>query len=117
VPAVAAELWSVPVNEVLARIQKGLLPSKSEYGFTLIDVAPQSPIFHRSLKDSEPRPLTFKPTMRAAAASTESCADSAEVSADAPAEQADDSQLLNWKPTRMSVSRLRRAPKPAHLAA
>jgi hypothetical protein len=106
VPAVAAEIWNLPVNEVLARIRGGTLEAKSEYGFTLVDVAPQSPTFHRPLGESEPRPLTFKNAPPLAAVAEIAHADSSE-----------NDDALNWRAMRISVGRLRRPPQRSHLAA
>ena len=39
-PVVAAELWGVSPGHVLAAIADGSLPSRKEYGFVLVDVAP-----------------------------------------------------------------------------
>jgi hypothetical protein len=43
VPAVAAEFWQMPVDQVMAKLASGDLVTKEEHGFTLIDVAPNSP--------------------------------------------------------------------------
>jgi hypothetical protein len=40
-PVVAAELWGVTPSHVLCAIADGSLPSKQEYGFVLVDVAPE----------------------------------------------------------------------------
>lgn len=39
-PIVAAELWGVTPGHVLGAIADGSLPSREEYGFVLVDVAP-----------------------------------------------------------------------------
>jgi hypothetical protein len=43
VPAVAAEMWGIPVSAILCRARSGEVPTKSENGFLFIDVAPDSP--------------------------------------------------------------------------
>ena len=40
-PIVAAELWCVTPGHVLGAIADGSLPSRTEYGFVLVDVAPE----------------------------------------------------------------------------
>lgn len=60
VPIIAAELWGVPLEQVLGEIRAGAVISKLDYGFTLIDVAPDS----RVLAPPPPRktlppPMTF----------------------------------------------------------
>ena len=40
-PVVAAELWGVSLNHVLCAIADGTLPSRREYGFVVVDVAPE----------------------------------------------------------------------------
>lgn len=42
VPAVASEIWNVPVEQILTAVRAGQIPSKRESGFTFIDVAPDS---------------------------------------------------------------------------
>ena len=43
VPSLAAELWRMPLEQVLKLVREGSVPSKEEEGFTFIDVAPTSP--------------------------------------------------------------------------
>jgi len=43
VPSLAAELWRMPLEQVLKLVREGSVPSKEEEGFTFIDVAPESP--------------------------------------------------------------------------
>lgn len=62
VPTIAAELWGIPLEQVLGQIRAGVVVSKSDYGFTLVDVAPDS----RELAPPPPRiplaaPMTFVP--------------------------------------------------------
>ena len=40
VPIVAAEIWGISLDEVMQRIQNGVVVSKREYGFLLVDTAP-----------------------------------------------------------------------------
>lgn len=39
-PVIAAELWGVSLGHVLGAIADGTIPSHQEYGFVLVDVAP-----------------------------------------------------------------------------
>ena len=59
VPTVAAELWGVPVEIVLERARSGLIHSKSENGFTFIDVAPGGESCHPPRGLRGPHPPTF----------------------------------------------------------
>ncbi len=43
VPAVAAELWGVSVEDVLARAAEGSLATKSDAGFLFVNVLPSEP--------------------------------------------------------------------------
>jgi hypothetical protein len=43
VPALAAELWHIPLEHLLRGIRDGLIPSHDEQGFTFVDVASTGP--------------------------------------------------------------------------
>jgi hypothetical protein len=43
VPDVAAELWGISVEEVMESVRQGRIPSRREFHFLLVDVAPDSP--------------------------------------------------------------------------
>jgi hypothetical protein len=43
VPSIAAEIWGVSIQNIMDRMKAGSIPSKSESGFTFVDVAPESP--------------------------------------------------------------------------
>lgn len=61
VPSVASEIWHVPLEQILNAVRCGQIPSKSENGFTFIDVAPQPgvpPVSAR--RDSRPAPVRYK---------------------------------------------------------
>jgi len=105
VPTVAAELWGVSVSDVLNQVESGSISTKTEYGFLLVDVAPQSPRFERSAAD-QPRPLTYTPIPVLEATDAEN----------EPEQEVEEGEL-DWKATRSSVARLRRPPKPASIAA
>ena len=59
VPTLAAELWRLPLDQVLQRMKDGLVPTKREDGWTFIDVAPASPRLTTSSLPPELRPPTF----------------------------------------------------------
>lgn len=40
VPSVAAELWSISIDQVMSCVHEGSLNCKREHGFTFVDVAP-----------------------------------------------------------------------------
>jgi hypothetical protein len=60
VPTVAAELWGIPVDNILHQIRNGSLASKHENGFTFIDVAPHSPVMERPKALRQPPPPTYR---------------------------------------------------------
>ncbi len=97
VPSVAAELWGMAVGEVLNRIRTGSLSSKIEYGFTLVDVAPDSPKL--MTMHSQPRPLTYKPAPGS-------------VHEDAVEEENEEIEegKLDWRATRAAMGMRRRGP-------
>ncbi len=90
VPAVAAELWGVPVNAINEKIRSGALPSKLDLGFTLVDVAPGSPKLHKPAAVREPAPRTFVPVEEA--------------------ELDGELEAFTWKGKREAVGRTRRPP-------
>lgn len=67
VPAVAAEFWQMPVDQVMAKLSAGDLITKQDHGFTLIDVAPDSPrqpVTHKCVYPPAPaRPDSSPPTV------------------------------------------------------
>lgn len=59
VPVVAAELWGVGVDYVLRAVAEGHVPSKQEYGFTVVDVAPDGAQGPPARRPDQPPPPTF----------------------------------------------------------
>ena len=41
-PSLAAEMWGMPLEQLMARIRSGEIATKQEQGFTFVDVAPYS---------------------------------------------------------------------------
>jgi hypothetical protein len=55
VPTIAAELWGVTLDHVLGGVDEGMVRSRQEHGFLLVDVAPFGAFF-RSPRRAGPRP-------------------------------------------------------------
>lgn len=55
--SVAAELWNVPLGHVLTQIHSGQIPSRSELGFTLVEVEPGHDAVPASLRAPAPKPV------------------------------------------------------------
>jgi hypothetical protein len=60
VPSVAAELWGVPLNQVLEWVRGGQVAARMDEGFTVVDVAPNGPGCDRPDQHG-PRPQTWRP--------------------------------------------------------
>jgi hypothetical protein len=45
VPTIAADFLGIPLDQVMSDIHSGKLASKTESGFTFVDVAPDSPMY------------------------------------------------------------------------
>jgi hypothetical protein len=60
VPSVASEIWHVPVEQILQAVRGGQIPSKSENGFTFIDVAPHAPCTVAPSRPKPPAPIAYK---------------------------------------------------------
>ena len=58
-PAIAAELWGLDVDHVLGAVADGSIPSRQEFGFTVVDVAPNSATYQRQRRPDEPAPPTY----------------------------------------------------------
>src|SRR5258706_1550312 len=61
VPNVAAEIWGISLDEVMNRIQNGVVVSKREYGFLLVDTAPLGPLFKSTAAEGKAKPRTWVP--------------------------------------------------------
>src|SRR5688500_1462728 len=55
VPTIAAELWGVPVDQILQQIKEGKITHRLDEGFMFVDVAPNSPTMARPGE----RPATY----------------------------------------------------------
>jgi hypothetical protein len=64
VPAIAAELWGVTVEHVLARVRAGTIESRREHGFTFVHATPAACHSHFTARREGPPPPTFVPVRR-----------------------------------------------------
>jgi hypothetical protein len=110
VPSIAAELWGVPVQQVLDGMHAGHIPSKQESGFTFVDVAPNSPKLETPRRFREPTPPTF--TM---VSPEELAALTAETSDTGEQDDSEDQtiDLGDWRKARQDAQRHRRGPLAA----
>ena len=128
VPAIAAELWGVPVSHVLARIDEGSLQSKTEAGFLFVDVLPDAPALAAGTAHEPPPTYTVISDEEQEALETpaqEEVPVLAEV-----AEEVDPDEVENpfdeqtpsfsakdWRQVRSSIARTRKPPRRPPLAA
>jgi hypothetical protein len=59
VPSLAAELWHIPLSDLLQRIRDGMLPVLREEGWTFVDVAPEGHQVSRPSLPPEQRPPPY----------------------------------------------------------
>jgi hypothetical protein len=109
-PAIAAEIWGVSVEHVLAGIANGSIPSHVDGQFLFVDMAgigfPRStPRPEPVISNDELQALTFQP-----AAEIE---DSIAQDEDVIAEEEDDSSrdIAQWRTARQQASHTRRPPQ------
>src|SRR4051812_23471691 len=60
-PILAAEIWGISVEQVMARVRDGEVATRNEGHFTFVDVAPDSPITVPMQSSAGDRPATFSP--------------------------------------------------------
>ncbi len=109
VPSVAAEIWQMPLDEIMRRIRCGELPSRSEGGFTFVDVAPNSPRLAPPRRAPELRPPTFTLiTREELEALSEDLTDDAD---EEPPVEESEKFAGGWKAARLRTSLLRRPPR------
>lgn len=107
-PVVAAELWGVSLGHVLGAIADGTIPSHQEYGFTLVDVAPDGALPQTPCPRQGPPPPTY------VVMSDEGAADGMTTSDDLPAtEPADAPQPV--APVPWAIDEVPPVPAPAEL--
>lgn len=138
VPAVAAEYWGIPIAQVLDRVKTGSVPSKTEFGFMLVDVAPNSPRAETGFRLPAANPPTYVATPsdelteeeEFALADAMAVADTGDEPEDAETLSEDElviagmaeeeeasGEAFDWREARKSASRQRRAPRARSLAA
>jgi hypothetical protein len=106
VPALAAEIWGIPLQRVLDAIRLGKLPTRSAIGLTFVDVAPGSPTAPTGYRPPAARPDTFTPASGASP-------DQQEMREQELLSTVDEYEegKLDWRDARRSAARLRRAPR------
>jgi hypothetical protein len=104
VPSIAADIWQIPVDQVLAHMQEGKIPSRTEGGFTFVDIEAREPELDARPVIPTPRPVTYRQLT-----SEELIALHADPS---PAKSADPFQQTHWREARRVVGFLRQAPRP-----
>ena len=109
VPAVAAEIWGIPLEQVMHRIRTGQIPTRVEGEFTFVDVAPDSPRCQPPRRRAAERPPTFTLITREELDAL--CAELTEE--DELDETEDEPQTFtgDWRSARRKTARLRRAPR------
>ena len=113
-PSIAAEIWGIPVQQILRMIEAGELTTLDERGWTFVDVAPESPALSSKPPASIPAPPTYTPLahedlseMEEQALGLDEPSDDEERSFD-PAQE--ESTFKGWRSARGRTSKLRLAP-------
>src|SRR5512135_1359844 len=103
VPAVAAELWGLNINQILERVRDGHVPSKLEMGFLMVDIAPSG---------ATDAPRAFRSTRPATYVTLSPQDDDAGPPAMAlvGADEESETFCVDWRQKRMAASLLRRRP-------
>ena len=116
VPTVAAEYWGVAVEQVMADVAAGRVISRTEGGFTFVDVDPSREVAAEvpAAKPVYRRPLAWSPTTQVAQDAVVSPAERDALlapghdTAEPLAFTEDD--IPNWEEVRARVARTRRPP-------
>jgi hypothetical protein len=122
VPTIAAEIWGMPLSELLRRIRDGEIPTKQDAGFTFVDVAPYSNQIERPLLPPDERPATFTSLSDAEMAALErelvpqdaAAADEpviVVVDEDQLPDETQSKQLGDWRTARSAAARKRTPPR------
>ena len=126
VPSLAAEVWQIPLEQILRRIRDGELPVRLEDGFTFVDVAPYGPRVERPMLAPEDRPPTFTPVEEPVALEPMTEQELVALSAPVPAPDDREDQLEDetqskvlgdWRAARKKAGRQRIPPPPRRLSA
>jgi hypothetical protein len=81
VPSIAAELWGISLEQLMGQIRAGAVTSKTEHGFVMVDVAPDSERVAASPRRRRPRTRTFTPVVEPTSTSLASAVSDAELAA------------------------------------
>ena len=117
VPVVAAELWGVGVDHVLRAVADGSVPSKQEYGFTVVDVAPGSQAPPRRREGPPPPTFVLVEELTLTPPPGESPVAPAAVDKEQSSElpplddEEDDVPISNWREVRARVALKRQPPR------
>jgi hypothetical protein len=130
VPALAAEIWGIPLKQVLEGIRTGKLPTRKDIGLTFVDVAPAGPKIRTGFRPPAARPNTFNAGDLAAELTASELSalsnDNDTISGPTPVAEklegdrdvelhstvdAFEEGSLDWRQARRSASRLRRPPR------
>jgi hypothetical protein len=112
-PSIAAEIWGIPVQQILRMIEAGELTTLDERGWTFVDVAPESP----ALSAKPPSSATSPPTYMALTYEESAALEDEVVEMDEPVEDEtspdpdhEETTFKGWRSARGRTSRLRLAP-------
>ncbi len=117
VPTLAAELWRMPLEQVMKMIREGSVPTKQDEGFTFIDVAPNSPKLEPRQARSEKRPPTFIPAADEQDIDVLLMDDAFEQEVAAGDEEEEVSNFSDWREARAKISLTRIGPMPRRRSA
>jgi hypothetical protein len=110
VPALAAELWGISLQQVLKGIKEGTIPSREEHGFTFVQTGEEAqPIIAPVQMRPADRPSTFIMSH-----SDDKIEDTSDESEDVVTQEEHDALVLpDWRQVRRAVGRTRVPPKMA----
>ena len=124
-PTLAAEIWHIPLADLMRRIASGEVPSRNEDGFLFVDVAPYGPRVERPNRPAAERPPTFpaleeddaviaqEPTVLVTdAEATMLLVSSADESEMGPPDETASANLGDWRTARRRAARTRLPPPP-----
>ena len=120
VPALAAEIWGIPLQQILDAVRAGTLPTKDAIGLTFVDVAPTGPKVTTGYRPPAGRPETFTTAPLADELThAEQHALTNDREAESPAREEEilspvdehEEGTLDWRTARRNASRLRRPPR------
>jgi hypothetical protein len=106
-PSIAAEIWGIPVQQILRMIEAGELTTRDERGWTFVDVAPESPVLVS-------KPPTYTPLsddeLSALQEETPAAPEAFDEEEPGPDPDQEESTFKGWRSARGRTSKLRLAP-------